>query len=130
MAMTSILVVDDDHTIRAMERELLELEGYTVSTAEHGGPALAQMRVSPVPLVVLLGLVMPFVDGEQVLEEVAADTTLAARHRIIMLTANVERATRGRVAELRQQLGVPLVPKPFKPSQLVQAVETAAAGMA
>ena len=127
--MTSILVVDDDHAIRAMERELLELEGYTVSTAEHGGPALAQMRASPVPLVVLLGLVMPFVDGEQVLEEVAANTTLAARHRIITNTAAVQRATQGRVAVLRQQLDVPLVPRPFTAPQLLQAVAEAAARM-
>lgn len=127
--MVSVLVVDDDPAIRKMLREVLELEGYTVSTAEHGGPALDHMRASPERLVVLLGLVMPFVDGEQVLEAVAADALLAARHRIIMVTMAVRRATEGRVAELRRRLDVPLVPKPFTVAQLLQSVEHAAASI-
>jgi CheY-like chemotaxis protein len=127
--MISVLVVDDDPAHCAMLREVLELDGYTVSTAKHGGPALAQMRRSTVPLVVLLGLMMPVVDGEQVLEAVAADASLAARHRIIMVTGNTHRATQGRVAELRQRLDVPLVPKPFTFAQLIQPLEEVAASM-
>jgi CheY-like chemotaxis protein len=127
--MVSVLIVDDDPNTRRMVREVLELEGYTVSTAEHGGPALGQMRASPVPLLVLLGLMMPVVTGEQVLEEVAADTTLAARHRIIMITGAFVRASQGRVAELRRQLDVPLLSQPVKVAELLPAVEAAVASL-
>jgi CheY-like chemotaxis protein len=128
--MVAVLVVDDDAVIRSLYRWLLEeAGGYTVSEAEHGGPALERLRASAEPLLVLLGLSMPYVNGEQVLEAVVADTTLAARHRFIMVTSAVPWATRGRVADLRQQLGVPLVPKPFTADQLLDAVAEAAAGM-
>ncbi len=83
------------------------------------------MRASRDRLVVLLGLMMPYVDGEAVLEAVAADEELANRHAIIMVTAS--NATAGRVAELREQLSVPLIPKPFKFEEILDAVEAAAA---
>lgn len=128
--MVPVLVVDDSPGVLALARAMLERQGYAVvATVEHGGPALDQMRASAERLVVLLGLTMPVVDGEQVLEAVAADASLAARHRVVMMTADVERATRGRVAELRRQLGVSLVAKPFTSAQLMQAVEDAAASM-
>ena len=123
--MSSVLVVDDDVAIRKMLSEVLTLEGYTVQTAEHGGIALEMMRASRDRLVVLLGLVMPYVDGEAVLEAVAADEALATCHAIIMVTAS--NASMGRVAELRERLGVPLIPQPFKVEEILDAVEAAAA---
>jgi CheY-like chemotaxis protein len=129
--MVSMLVVDDDPSIRELVREVLEEEGYAVvGEAEHGGTALDRMRASTEPLLVLLGLHMPKVDGLQVLEAVAADPALASRHRIILVTAAQQRATTGRVAALRDQLDVPLVLKPFEISELLDAVEAAAAAMA
>jgi CheY-like chemotaxis protein len=125
----SVLVADDDAAIRRMQLEILSLEGYPVVTAEHGGPALDRMRASSVPLLVLLGLNMPGVDGEAVLQAVAADPALAARHRIILNTGDTKRATTGSVAQLRQQLDVPLLPRPFTMDQLLDAVAQAAAGM-
>lgn len=123
--MPSVLVVDDDLTIRELLREVLEVEGYTVQTAEHGGPALDLLRASRERLVVLLGLVMPYVDGEAVLEAVAADETLATCHAIIMVTASNART--GRVVELRAQLGVPFIAKPFTVEEILDAVAAAAA---
>jgi CheY-like chemotaxis protein len=128
--MIPLLIVDDDASIRQMMREILEDEGFATSTAKDGGPALDQMRASTKRLLVLLGLTMPEVDGEQVLEAVASDPELAARHRVIMVTANIRRATTGRVAELRQQLNVPLRPKPFDVNEIINLVKDVAASMA
>src|SRR5262245_24816600 len=122
-----VLVVDEYPGISELLREALTSEGYTVQTVEPGGPALDVLRASREGMVVLLGLLMPNVDGEAVLEAVASDETLAARHAIIMVTASPRRASTGRVAELRQRLGVPLVEKPFNLSQLLDAVEEASA---
>lgn len=125
-----VLVVDDAPVIRMLLHAVLTRAGYPVVTVEHGGPALELMHASPQPLVVLLGLVMPNVDGEQVLEAVAADPIMATRHRLVMVTANTERASAGHVAALRHQLGVPLIPKPFKVDQILAAVAEAAATVA
>ena len=126
--MTSVLVVDDAPATRAILSEVLTLEGYSVQTAEHGGPALEIMRASHEHLLITLGLMMPVVDGWAVLEAVAADGALAQRHAIIMVTGSVGAAAKGPVAALREQLGVPLVAKPFTVAQLLDALEEAERG--
>ncbi len=125
--MPTVLVVDDDSSIRDILVEILSLEGYPTLTAEHGRPALDILRSSTESMVVLLGLMMPCVDGQTVLDEVAMDESLAARHVFVMVTGSVTRATTGRVAELREQLGVPLFAKPFTVDQILNAVAEAAA---
>ena len=125
--MVTVLVVDDDPGIRNMLQAVSEDERYRVLKADHGGPALDQMRQSTERLVVILGPIMPYVDGESVLREVAANPDLAARHRIVMVTAQVGLASTGSLLTLRERLGVPLVPKPFTVDQLMDAVAQAAA---
>jgi CheY-like chemotaxis protein len=125
MTCPPVLVVDDEPAHRQLLRELFTLEGHEVHEAQHGGLALQQLHASTQRMVVLLGLMMPEVDGEAVLEAVAADKTLAARHAFIMVTAATGRAYAGRVAELLRQLHIPLVAKPFTVTHLVDAVEEA-----
>jgi CheY-like chemotaxis protein len=121
----SVLVVDDDPAIRHMVSEVLRVEGYSVQTAEHGGPALDIMRASQEHLLVTLGLIMPEVDGMAVLEAVVADETLVHRHAIVVVSAAVSILQTGRGAELRQQLDLLLVPKPFTYEQLLETLEDA-----
>ena len=126
--MPAVLVVEDDSTHRQLLHEILTLEGRTVYLAEHGGPALEQLRASAEGMVVLLGLLgllMPQVDGEALLEAVAADTAIARRHVFVMVTTSTARATMGRVAELRRLLDIPLISKPFTVSEILQAVDEA-----
>lgn len=123
--MVSVLVVDDSPTIREVLRVGLGRQGYPVFTVEHGGPALAHLRSTTSRMVVLLGLHLPVVDGEDVLRTLAADTALAARHRFIMMSADVDRATSDPVAALRAQLGVPFIEKPFKLDTIFEAVTLA-----
>lgn len=127
--MPTVLVVDDDCAIRRMLVEILSLEGYPTLTAEHGGRALNILLSSREGMVVLLGLNMPVVDGRVVLEVVARIADLAARHVFVMVTGSVERATTGRVAELRELLGVRLIAKPFTMQQITDAVEEAVASL-
>ncbi len=58
----SILVVDDDPSILAVVSDILESEGYRVSTATNGMDGLEAMRVAPYALVIL-DMRMPVVDG-------------------------------------------------------------------
>lgn len=71
-----VLVVDDDEDLREMMATLLRDVGYSVRTAEDGAEALAHMRENR-PCVVLLDLMMPNVDGWQVMQEMARDPELA-----------------------------------------------------
>ena len=58
----SVLVVDDDPTIRATVSDILELEGYKVSTATNGAEALREVERGH-PDVVVLDMRMPVMDG-------------------------------------------------------------------
>ena len=58
----SVLVVDDDPSILAVVSDILESEGYHVSTATNGMDGLEAMRVAPYALVIL-DMRMPVVDG-------------------------------------------------------------------
>ena len=74
-----ILIVDDDPEIRSTIGELLEDEGYVVEKAENGADALeALRRMSASPCLVLLDLMMPVMNGFDVLRELAADPRLSS----------------------------------------------------
>ena len=74
---STVLVVEDDPTLRAYYRSVLTLEGYAVVTAEDGLDALARVEEQQVGAVVLdLGL--PRLPGEDVSRELASNPQLRA----------------------------------------------------
>jgi len=72
--MPTVLVVDDEASIRRTLREILEYEDFGVEEAVDGEEALAAIRENQYDLV-LLDVKMPKVDGMDVLEEIAGETT-------------------------------------------------------
>jgi len=70
-----LLIVDDDRSIREALRTALEDEGFTVAVAANGAEALAKIQERR-PRLVLLDLMMPIVDGWEVLDRVRADPSL------------------------------------------------------
>jgi DNA-binding response OmpR family regulator len=80
---THILVIDDDPAVTSVLRRGLSYEGYTVVIAADGPAGLAAARQTP-PDLVVLDIMMPGIDGLEVLRRLrAADTTLP----VLMLTA-------------------------------------------
>jgi adenylate cyclase len=70
-----ILVVDDNENNRDVLGRRLEREGYRVSSAENGRCALEMVRAASYDLV-LLDIMMPEIDGYQVLSQMKADPAL------------------------------------------------------
>ena len=70
--MATILVVDDEASIRRTLREILEYEDYAVDAASDGEEALNMVQDSTYDLV-LLDVKMPKRDGMEVLESLSAD---------------------------------------------------------
>lgn len=68
--MSTILVVDDEASIRRTLREILEYEDFEVEEAEDGEEALAALQDGMYDLVIL-DVKMPKMDGIEVLEEIA-----------------------------------------------------------
>ena len=66
-----ILVVDDDSDFREGLRAALEMKGYQVEEAANGKDALEQIEKKP-PLLVLLDLQMPVMNGRELLQKLRA----------------------------------------------------------
>ncbi|MBL8115868.1 MAG: response regulator, partial [Acidobacteria bacterium] len=80
-----VLVVDDDEAIRSMMRSMLDREGWQVAEAENGKGALARVKEA-VPDVILLDLLMPEMDGFELVEMLKKDE--ASRNvPIVVLTS-------------------------------------------
>jgi CheY-like chemotaxis protein len=65
----TILVVDDDQSIREYVGDILELEGYEVRFAEDGAAALAAIAESR-PDCIVLDVMMPGLSGHDVLAQI------------------------------------------------------------
>jgi signal transduction histidine kinase len=82
-----ILVVDDSPDNVFLIKTILEEEGYTISTAEIGISALAELKASPCDLV-LLDLMMPDMDGYEVTKHIRGEMRLPQYIPILLITAH------------------------------------------
>jgi excisionase family DNA binding protein len=107
-----VLVVDDDSRLRAYLRVNLEFAGYAVVEAENGEQALAAIE-DQAPELVLLDVVMPGIDGWQLLRQVEE------RHGsipVIMFSGQVDDEA---AAEAASRGARGFVGKPFDPDELL-----------
>src|SRR3989454_6365553 len=110
----ALLVVDDNDDNRYTLTQRLKRQGYAnVATARDGREALDVLRTRPFDLV-LLDIMMPELNGYQVLAELKADERL--RHiPVIMVSAVDELDSVIRCIELGAE---DYLPKPFNPTLL------------
>ena len=109
-AKETILVVDDEASIRRILETRLSMIGYTVVTACDGQEALEAFRNSP-PDLVVLDVMMPKLDGYGVCQELRKESDVP----IVMLTALGDVADRITGLELGAD---DYVVKPFSPKEL------------
>jgi DNA-binding response OmpR family regulator len=109
-----ILIVDDEERMVRFIRLNLEQDGFRVSEAYSGTQALEKLRTT-LPDLVLLDVMMPDIDGFEVLRTIRSISTVP----VIMLTAKGEEDDRVRGLELGAD---DYITKPFSPRELVSRV--------
>ncbi|MFZ1041747.1 MAG: response regulator transcription factor [Anaerolineales bacterium] len=109
-----ILVVDDEERMVRFIRMNLEHDGFQVIEAFNGKQAIDKLRDTPD--LILLDVMMPDLDGFEVLETVREVTNVP----VIMLTAKGEEDDRVRGLELGAD---DYITKPFSPRELVSRVK-------
>lgn len=87
--MTRILLIDDDASLTALLAEYLEQEGFHVTVAADGERALGRIVDARADIVVL-DIMMPRVDGLEVLRRIRSESTVP----VLMLTARGDAADR------------------------------------
>ena len=115
MTKETILVVDDEEAIIDLTRLYLENEGFAVESAKDGLEALEKVENSQ-PILMVLDLMLPRLDGWEVCRRVRATSNLP----IIMLTARDD--------DIDKIVGLELgaddyMTKPFNPRELVARVK-------
>ncbi len=115
MSSGTVLVVEDEESIRTITRAYLEHEGFRVLMADNG-PAALDLAQAEQPDLIILDLMLPGMDGMQVAARLREQSDVY----ILMLTARTEEADR--VAGLR--IGADdYLTKPFSPRELVARVQ-------
>jgi signal transduction histidine kinase len=114
-----ILVVDDDKAVRETLKDMLELNGYEVITADNGARALATVRAES-PALIISDVAMPDLDGFGLLTAIQADMELR-RIPVIMVTAKAERAAMRRGMELG---AADFITKPFTEEEVIHSTAT------
>ena len=114
MPQETILIADDDSSIRELARMYLEKDGYGVITAVNGIQALNKIKESK-PALLVLDLMMPEMDGWEVIRRVRGAGDLP----ILMLTARDD--------DIDKIVGLEMgaddyLTKPFNPRELVARV--------
>jgi signal transduction histidine kinase/DNA-binding response OmpR family regulator len=115
-----VLVVDDDPSIRAICREVLEQSGYLVRDAGSADAALAEARRFR-PDLILLDVMMPVIDGFRTAEHLRADPATGMTP-LIFLSAKGETADKVRAFRSGAE---DYIVKPFDSAELVARVAKA-----
>lgn len=118
--MPTILVVDDEPTIRVLIRAALEGTGYRLLEAPDGASAL-QMARSQRPDLILLDIALPHLNGLEVCRRLKEDPATATTS-ILLITGFVQQAERQAAEEVGAEA---FIAKPFSPATLVVQIDNA-----
>jgi CheY-like chemotaxis protein len=108
-----VLIVDDDDDMRETLRVCLEEEGFAVRTARNGREALDLLAAGALPGLILLDLMMPEMNGWEVLERLRDDAVRAEIPVAVMSGSH-----RGDVKSATY-----VVPKPFDLGVMIDLVQ-------
>jgi DNA-binding response OmpR family regulator len=114
----AILIVDDEEDVLDLLQLVFETAGFATRRASNGKMAVASAYEDP-PDIILLDVMMPEMDGWQVLRVLKGDER-TQRIPVVMLSARSER--RDKMIGL-QEGAEGYIGKPFSPAEVVREVQ-------
>lgn len=116
---STILVIDDDASVRQTLVDILEINGYVVRAAANGVEGCALARAER-PTLIITDVEMPGLTGFELIEQFRADEELRTIP-IIVVSAKVDRAATRRGMELGAD---DFITKPFTEDEVLHSVKT------
>jgi len=114
-----VLLIDDDESVRAVVEAGLEtVGGFEISMASNGRMGL-ELIESVRPDILMVDLLLPIIDGFEVLAELRSRPASERPGRVIVMTAQSEPLPAATLREFGVDV---LLPKPFYLRQLIDAV--------
>ena len=114
-----ILIIEDDRDILDVLKDLLESEGYQISTAENGRDALDFLEgAASLPDLMLVDLMMPVMDGYQ-FREIQSKHPRFKKIPLVLMSAD------GHIEAKKAKVGVEhFMQKPLALDQVLETVAT------
>lgn len=112
----TVLLLEDDRSVRQLLRVLLETEGYGIIEAVDGFDGIAKAE-QELPDLMILDLMMPGMDGEAVL------SALREHPRLQSVPVLVVSGKYDSLETLKDRVGeANIFPKPFEPSRMLDRI--------
>jgi len=116
----SVLIVDDEETVRRVAQRILETAGFQVRTATGGVEAMRTLREAPGAVdLVLLDMTMPDMSGAQTLTELQR---IRPGIRVVLSSGYSQEE-----ASIPEARVAAFIQKPYRPADLVAAIRRALA---
>src|SRR5207247_897565 len=117
MSKRSILVFDDDRSVRSYLSDFLTSCGYSIECAESGDQAVTRLSSGYIHSLIVLDIVMPGINGIEVLESVKK---INSSTPVIILSAVGQTKT---VVDAMKMGAADFLVKPFEEQELELAIE-------
>ena len=112
----TVLLVEDNDSVRELIKVLLETEGYLIVEAANGHDGLAKAEECS-PDLMILDLMMPGLDGESVLTRLSQHATLKGVP-VLVVSGKYDS-----LEVLRDRIGEDnIFPKPFEPTRMLDRI--------
>ena len=112
------VVVEDDQIISTMVEHLLSRRGFSVEIAHDGRQALAFLESMPPPALVVLDVMLPYVDGFDLIKQIRQHPTWN-EVPVVMLTAKSQEQHIVRALDAGAD---DYLLKPFRPGELLARI--------
>ncbi|MEW6482634.1 MAG: response regulator [bacterium] len=116
--MDKILIIEDDEDMIHILKSILELEGYEIIYASDGEEGLLKAEEHN-PSLIILDLILPKIDGNEVCRRIKKDAVLS-KTPVIMLTAKT--TTRDELEGIMDGAD-DYITKPFNPLDLIETIK-------
>jgi CheY-like chemotaxis protein len=113
-----ILVIDDENLIREIVKEMLEVEGYVVSTAANGKEGLLLYR-KELPDLIITDIFMPEMEGLETIRELHRSSPDV---KILAISGGGERGMLSFLSHARRFGALRTLEKPFSREELLNSV--------